>query len=192
MRRVPQNSSKDGGRDLCQTPDYALDPIVPYLYAMQERLGRQLIVWEPAAGEGLLVGYLRDLGFAVVAGDILTGQDYFLDSSEPEAYDIQLTNVPFSKKVEWMRRAACRSKAFALLMPSVTMFNRGGALVVAEFGIEIVAPLRRIDYKMPNIGWGEGKRKSTAQFHSSWYTRGFQIGQRLTQVELIKRKQRGE
>lgn len=51
--------------DRCQTPAYALDPLLPYL-------DPSWTIWECAAGEGNLSRALRDRGFTVVATDLLT------------------------------------------------------------------------------------------------------------------------
>lgn len=187
----PKRNDKDPARDRCQTPDYAVEPLLPYLYRLQAKLGRQLVVWEPAAGEGLLVGYLQQAGFAVISGDILTGQDYFNPRSEPEQYDVQVTNVPFSRKFGWLKRAYRLGKPFAFLSPSDMLFAGEKAVPLFEqHGIEVLLPYQRIDYKMPNLGWGEGKTKSQAQFHSSWFTWQLGIGKFITYVRILKGKAR--
>lgn len=189
----PKNNSADPARDHCQTPDYGFEPLIPYLQTFSRRLGRDPMVWEPAAGEGLLVGHIERAGFCVKSGDLLTGQDYFRDSSVPEAYDIQITNVPFSKKYDWIKRAYQQGKPFALLMPADTLFAGDKAVPLFEkYGIEILLPRQRIDYKMPNIGWGVDGKKSQAQFHSAWFTWGLDIGQMLTYVRLLKGRARAK
>lgn len=63
-KRRPQKETPGEvqGRDLFQTPYYATDIIVPYIPTPQ--------VWEPAAGEGMMVARLRQKGFSVFASDI--------------------------------------------------------------------------------------------------------------------------
>jgi hypothetical protein len=82
-----------------------------------------LTIWEPAAGEGLLVGHLERAGFCVTSGDILSGQDYFRESNVPAHYDVQVTNVPFSKKFAWLKRAYRFGKPF-LCLPRGFRFNK--------------------------------------------------------------------
>lgn len=55
--------------DQCQTPPYALKPLLPFL--------PRVPIWEPAAGEGMLSSGLKAAGFKVIEGDIITGQDFF-------------------------------------------------------------------------------------------------------------------
>lgn len=189
----PKNNNHDPARDRCQTPDYGFEPLLPYLLSLQARLGRTLTVWEPAAGEGLLVSYLESAGMMVISGDVLYGQDYFMQSSVPDTYDIQVTNVPFSKKYHWLRRAYYLDMPFALLMPADTLFAGEKAVPLFErHGIEVLLPTQRIDYKMPNKGWGTSENPSTAQFHSAWFTHGLNIGQFITYVRLLKGKARAQ
>jgi hypothetical protein len=54
------------------------------------------IIWESAFGDGESGKYLTELGFNVVHREI----DYF--NEEPDNWDIQITNPPFSKKKEWL------------------------------------------------------------------------------------------
>lgn len=64
--------------DQCQTPFYALDPIVPYL-----NLG--WLIWESACGDGQIVSKLTQEGFQVTGTDLLTGSNFF--SQEPDKWD---------------------------------------------------------------------------------------------------------
>lgn len=185
MARLPQQNYKtkagtSNPKDRCQTPSYALPPIIPYLNALQDKLQRQLIVWESAAGEGLLADALEVYGYNVLRSDVLTGQDYF--GYEPLEYDVQDTNVPFSRKYAWMKRAYELGKPFALLAPSSLMFTKSGAALFKRYGVEILCPSDRIDFKMVNLGWdGNG-----AQFHSSWFTWQLNVGKFFTYVDISK------
>lgn len=74
MRRTSvQNIYVPLGMDACQTPGYAIDPLLPYLAKFDT-------IWEPAAGEGLLVDALLDCSyriFTVLGSDILDGRNFF-------------------------------------------------------------------------------------------------------------------
>lgn len=182
MGRLPQkNYGTEAGvsneKDRCQTPGYALQPILPYLKS-------GWIVWESACGERLLVDALEIAGHEVIATDLLYGTDYF--GWKPGEYNVEVTNVPFSRKYDWIERACDLGKPFALLAPSTTMFAGRGQKLIERYGIEILSPDKRIDFKMPRLGWGGNGKRSTAQFHSSWFTRGLRIGQRLTFVNITK------
>ncbi len=145
------------GYDACQTPPYAIDPLLPYLTRGQ-------IIWEPARGEGHLVEAFYDAGFKeVVTSDMLTGENFF--EYEPvERWDCIITNPPYSLKFEWLERCYELGKPFALLVP-VEMLGAGKAQeLMQQHGFEIMLLSRRVDFKMPNAGWsGAG-----SQFPVMW------------------------
>lgn len=175
VKKKPKNNTKGvPERDQCGTPSYAVNPLAWYL-------PKDKIIWESAAGEGLLVDALELRGFKVVRSEIMEGQDYFV--YEPPEWDIQVTNVPFSVKYEWFQRACLLEKPFALLMPSDVLFAAQGQRIITQYNVEVLTPSQRINYKMPNKGWD-----GSAQMSTSWFTRGFNIGRMLTFVELDKPK----
>jgi hypothetical protein len=175
----PKNNSSNPARDECQTPYYAIEPLLPYLKQMVKP-DEEFNIWESAVGEGLLASYFLALGYSMFIGSQLNGKDYFLDSSVPENYSIQITNPPYSKKYQWLKRAYELQKPFALLMPADSMFAGKKAVPLFEqYGVEILLPYQRINYKMPNKGW-----EGSAQFHSAWFTWGMNIGKFLTYVTL--------
>jgi hypothetical protein len=163
MKKKPKtNRSGDEnepqGFDACQTPPYALDPLLPYL-------DFSMTIWEPASGEGLLVDALYDSGFSTVEfGDLLTGQNFF--EYEPESWDCLITNPPYSIKYKWLERCYVLSKPFALLLPVETLGAKSAQELFREHGVRVLLLDRRINFKMPNIGW-EG---SSAQFPVAWFT----------------------
>jgi hypothetical protein len=175
MPSKPKNNRKDPVADRCGTPSYAVTPLLPYL-------PKDWVLWESASGEGLLVDALETNGYQVISGDILTGQNYF--AYEPENYDCQVTNVPFSIKYDWLKRAYQLGKPFALLAPSDMLFAKTAITLFEQYGIEILIPRTRINFKMPNLGWsGRG-----AQMSTSWFTYGLNIGRMITFVDLVKPK----
>lgn len=163
-------------KDRFQTPDYALDPLLPYLSTFHT-------VWESACGDGLLVNHLQNAGFDVIATDLAIGINYF--ATDRSDYDIEITNVPFSRKYQWLRRACERDKPFALLMPSDVLFaGKMCQPLIKQYNLEFLVPNKRINFKTPNKGWD-----SSAQMHTSWVTRGLNIGQLITFVEIEVKSQ---
>lgn len=146
--------------DFCQTPAYALDPLLPYLGARE--------VWEPAAGEMGLVEALYDAGWyeeAVIASDILTGQN-FLKWTPTRHFDVIMTNPPYSLKFPWMKRCYALGKPFALLLPVDVLGSKTAQALMQEHGFEMMLLDSRVNFKMPNAGWdGAG-----AQFATFWLT----------------------
>lgn len=144
------------GHDLCQTPPYAIDPLLPYLDVYWT-------VWEPAAGEGLLVEALFDSGFTEVAAtDIQTGKNFF--EFEPPHFDAIITNPPFSLKYRWLERCYELGKPFALLLPVEVLGAKTAQQLMQKYGFEIMLLDQRVDFKMPNKGW-EG---AGSQFPVLW------------------------
>lgn len=174
----PKNNSKNPARDMCQTPDYALDPLLPYLKP-------EWCAWESACGEYYLSNALRDKAVSmVIATDQLYGHDYFSYEPDRESYDVQITNPPFSKKYPWLRRAYELGKPFALLMPADSLYARSANALFEKYGTEIIIMNPRINFKMPNKGWD-----SRANFSTAWFTWGLNIGKVLTFATVTLREQ---
>lgn len=154
-------------KDLCQTPPYALDPIMDYLklsLPLPPDSEIQPVIWEPAAGEEYLVRELRDRGFHVVATDIINGHD-FLRMDTVFLFDAIVTNPPFSQKYEFLARCYELGKPFALLMPVEVFGAVTAQRLFQEYGFEVMLLNKRVDFKMPNMGWGG----SGAWFPVAWF-----------------------
>ncbi len=160
------------GIDACQTPAYALNPLLPYLTT-------RMTIWEPACGEGYLALALEQLGFRVIRSDILTGQNFFQYQPDEQDWDL-VTNPPYSVKYKFLARCYELNRPFALLMPVETMGAKSAQVLFRRHGVEMIWLDRRINFKMPNKGW-EG---SAAQFPVAWFTHGLNIGRENTFAEL--------
>jgi hypothetical protein len=150
------------GFDACQTPGYAIDPLLPHLPVTW-------IVWEPAQGERGLVEAFYDASRPVIGSDILDGQNFF--DFEPDRWDCIVTNPPYSIKYQWLERCYQLGKPFALLLPVETLGARRAQALFIAHGVQIILLDKRINFKMPNIGW-EG---SSAQFPVAWFTWGLDL-----------------
>jgi hypothetical protein len=159
--------SKAGNLDCCQTPPYALSPVLPYL-------APEWVLWECAAGEGKLVDGLECRGWRVIASDVLTGQDFF--EYAPAGWDCIVTNPPYSVKYKWLARCYELGKPFALLLPVETLGAATAQRLFNTYGIEVVLLDKRVNFYMPNKGM-DGKG---AQFPTAWFTWGLGIGERIT------------
>jgi len=171
----PKQNYGIGDKDLCQTPDYALDPLLPYI--------KDDIVWECASGEGNIVRVLESRGHSVIGTDILFGTDFF--NWQPEAWDCIVTNPPYRLKYQWLERCYQLGKPFALLMPLETLGAKRAQVLFEKYGFEIILLRPRVNFKMPNRGY-DGKG---AQFPTAWFTWKLEIGQQITFAELIRREQ---
>lgn len=160
------------GMDACQTPAYAIDPLLRYL---QEGWN----IWEPACGEGYLEGALYDSGFSVIPTDILTGQNFF--KFEPENWNCLVTNPPYSIVFHWLERCYELGKPFALLLKVDILGTKGAQELFNQFGVEVIFVNPRISFKMPHKGWEGGG----AQFPTAWFTWGLNIGKQMTFTKVV-------
>jgi len=180
MKKTKSNT-KIPAKDLCQTPAYALGPLIPLLPP-------GCVVWESAAGEGYLVRALKDAGFFLYHSDISPDYNWgvadFLNDDFNFPYDVQVTNPPFSQKYKWLARSYEIGRPFALLMPVDVIAAASAQVLFDEYGIEILMLNRRVDFKMPNKGWDGGG----ADFSVAWFTWGLGIGRQITWMCPIDKK----
>lgn len=174
-KKKPQQN-RAGGTDVsnaydrCQTPPYAVWPLIPYLKALEARLGRTLVIWEPAAGDGYLARTLREFGFIVIEGDILTGQNFHDPESEPLHWDVIVTNPPYAAESKYPFIARCyalcvrQKKAFALIVQYDTGAAWQAQQHMRRHGAEEMRFDKRVDFGMPVVGFDE----SQAQFPTIW------------------------
>ncbi len=172
MGKPKTNRAGDPNRalkmDACQTPAYAVGPLLPFLKP-------EWTLWESAAGEGLLAAAMRKGGFTVLETDILTGQNFF-QTMPPYGVDAQVTNPPYSVKFHWLARSYQLNIPFALLMPVEVLGAKSAQRLFRKHGLEVIFLDDRVDFKMPNQGWnGLG-----AKFPVAWFTNGLHIGKDMT------------
>lgn len=158
--------------DRCQTPLYALDPLLPYLPP-------KCWVWEPAAGDGNIARALHKANHWVVSTDVLTGHNFF--TWQPALWTVLVTNPPYSIKYDWLAHCYELGRPFALLLPIDTIGAAKGQCLFRRHGVEIIYLNRRVNFKMPNKGYG-----GSAQFATAWFTWGLNIGQAITFAEITR------
>jgi hypothetical protein len=148
-------STKSQVFDCCQTPAYALDPLLSYLRP-------DWIVWESAAGKGRMVRALTPHVRQVVASDILTGQNFF--DYQPPAFDAIVTNPPYSIKFDWLERCYQLGKPFAVLVPVEMIGAEAAQRLMKRHGAELLLLSPRVNFEMPI----KGDDGSSAQFPTFW------------------------
>lgn len=160
------------GRDQFQTPNYATDLIVPFIYHRS--------LWECCAGEGRMASRLKHYGFHVLATSIETGCNA-LTHYPALNWDCAITNPPFSLKAKIVKRFIELDKPFAFLVPSD--WSHWMIEAMNTYGCQLIIPSRRINYITPS---GRQGRESSAPFHSMWLTRYFNLSDRIVFRELTK------
>lgn len=185
-RNKPKNNyagdiTRVSSYDVCQTPPHAVEPILPLL-------SPDWLVWESAVGpERLLYMSLFENGVDVIGTDLMHGEQFNFFTYQPSQWTVQVTNPPWSIKYEWIEHSFKLGRPFALLVPYETTFaakfrNVARLYHNKPWPIEVLTPERRINYKMPNTGWGVEeydpikdkmvKRGDSAQMPTMWLTWG--------------------
>jgi len=187
-RNYGENPYIPMGMDLCQTPRYAITPLLPYL-------DKSKILFDPAMGKGYLVQWLELEGYSVIASDLQMGYNFLVDAPPTVSFDvdqsevlhvpdIQVTNPPYSLKYKWLARSYELGIPFALLLPLETLGAKKAQTLFREYGMELIILDRRVNFMMPNKGW----ENSAAQFPVAWFTWGLNIGRDITYAKLRGRK----
>lgn len=184
--RVPQPETPEESqpRDLFQTPQYAVDLLIPFI---PKRITK---VWECAAGERRMANRLVNHGYDVWATDIrenLDGVDVFNFMTEmtiPNKNNTAIiTNPPYSLKRKFFEK--CLEEyhiPFALLISGD--YSMWTINAVWKQDCEKIIPNRRIDYITPT--GKSGATGNTSYFHTYWMTWGFGLGRTETFVDLTK------
>ena len=157
-----------GGRsDEFQTPKIAINCLLPYLK-------KDWVLWECAWGGGSLATHLKGGGFKVVGNS----SDNFFETER--GCDCIITNPPYSKKEEFLKRCYQLNKPFALLMPLTALEGKKRGELYRKYGIQLLIPNKRINFITPS-GKGSG-----AWFQVCWFCWKLNLPKDLNFVELEK------
>lgn len=143
--------------DRCNTPPYALDPLLPYLKPYWH-------VWECAAGTRNISRTIRPHVATVYSSDLIDMPATNFFTWQPPRFDAIVTNPPYSIKFDWLERCYQLGKPFALLVPVEMIGAQAAQRQMEKHGAELLLLNRRVNFEMPNKGW-EG---SAAQFPVLW------------------------
>lgn len=145
-----KESYKAGAKDCCQTPAYAIEPLIPYL-----RPGAR--IWEPACGRRNLVDALVKANFECLGTDLLKGQN-FLECEPYIDCDYIITNPPYSSplKGKFIARCYALGKPWALLVPCDSIGMKSFQKYARVYGFEMMLLDDRVDFEMPQKGYNGG------------------------------------
>lgn len=93
--------------DFYPTPEAAFKPLLPFIMAV----GCE--VWEPAAGDGRLIKWMRAAGIDCAGSDLTEGRDFLLDRERRKTI---VTNPPFSLAQEFADHAIAHAEHVFLLL----------------------------------------------------------------------------
>ena len=130
-------------------------------------------------------------GWDVIRSSIQDGQDFF--QYEPEEYDIIISNPPFTKKNEVLKRLCELGKPFAILLPLNSLQGKD-RFEYFDQGIQILSFDKRISYHNPENmeKYVKGCSFATAYFCRGVLARDLMI-ERLVEFEMpLKKNNRRE
>ena len=123
------------------TPFYAVEPLLEFL-------PKGKIIWCPFDEEwSAFYQLFTEKGFEVVLSSLHDGKDFF--EYEPKNWDILVSNPPFSKKNEVLKRAYQLGKPFALLLP-VNSIQGKARYKIFKNEIQMLCFDARVDYHTKN------------------------------------------
>lgn len=131
--------NKTASGDEVFTPFYAVNPLLKYI-------PRNKVIWCPFDEEWS--AYYRlfiEEGYKVIRSSLNEGQDFF--TYEPnEDYDIIVSNPPFSKKDDVLKRLDALRKPFAILLPANSIQGKKRYETCFKNGVQMLCFDYRIDF----------------------------------------------
>lgn len=141
-------------KDEYYTPQILVEPILKYVKPNST-------VWCPFDTEDSeFVIVLKEDGHKVIATHIWTGQDFFL--YEPEEYDCIISNPPFTRKLDVLKRLYDLDKPFAMVL-GLPILNYQE---IGNFFLDKDLQLLIVDKKVSFDG-------NTASFNNSYFCHKF-------------------
>jgi len=153
----------NGHTDEIYTPENAIFPLLPFLK-------KDKVIWECAYGEGDLAKHFQKYGFKVIGN----GEDFFNTDLD---CDYIITNPPYSKKGQFIKRAFELNKPFAFLLPLTTLEGKFRGEIFRENRIQLIIPNKRINFITPNRG-------KSSWFATAWFCGNMNLEKDLNFVEL--------
>lgn len=135
------------------TPKYAWENIA-------HLIPKDKIIWEAFYGDGKSGTDLQELGFNVVHEPI----DFF----DNDFGEIIVTNPPFSKVKEIMKRLSVLDKPFIIILPS-SKINTSYFREWKDKGLQIIIPRKRIHFEKQINGETPDNLKNACNFDCFYY-----------------------
>ena len=136
------------------TPKYAWENI-------QNLIPKDKVIWEPFYGDGKSGNDLTSLGFNVIHKPI----DFF----DNNLGDIIVSNPPFSKSKEIMKRLKLLDKPFIIILPSSKINTGYMRNDYINSKLQIIIPKKRIHFLKQINGKTPDKLKNACNFDCFYY-----------------------
>ncbi len=166
------NTTAEG--DEVYTPFYAVEPLLEFI-------DKDKTIWCPFDEDwSAFVQTFKENGFKVINSHLKDGKDFF--EYEPDHYDLIISNPPFSKKDEVLKRCYELNKPFSLLLPVNSIQGKKRVSSFKKYGLELLIFDLRVDYH--TNGNFETYTKGN-HFGSAYFCKGF-LPEKLVFKELKK------
>ena len=164
-----------GSNDECYTPDYGVEPILKYIPEGD-------IVWCPFdTKESEFVKQISKTN-EVIYSHISTGQDFF--DYEPHAWDIIVSNPPFTNKRKYFERVLSFGKPFALIMTNTWLNDSAPKQLFKDKDLQLLMFDKRMKFISP-----DGRNNDKITFSSSYYCWNFLPKQiKMEELQVTKKK----
>ena len=131
--------------------------------AIQKYIPKDKEIWEAFYGNGSSANYLRELGYSVISEEV----DFF----KSDLGDIIVSNPPFSKKKEVVKRMKELGKPFILIMPSPAIHTSyiRESFSDTDSPLQIIIPRKRIQFIKLINGKTPKNYKSYCNFDCFYY-----------------------
>ncbi len=150
------------------TPKYAWENI-------QHLIPKDKVIWEAFYGDGESGNYLTELGYEVIHEPV----DFF----ENDMGDIIVSNPPFSKTKDVMRRLKELDKPFVLILPASKLCCSYIRENYKETELQIVIPRKRIQFIKRVNGEIPKDYKSKCNFDCFYYCYKMNFNKDITWLE---------
>ena len=141
------------------TPKYAWENIKDYIPKCK--------IWEAFYGDGESGNYLTDMGFDVIHEE----RDFFTEP--PDEWDMIVSNPPFSKSKEVMKKLLEYDKPFIIIFPS-SKINTSYFRDWKNKNLQIIIPRKRIQFIKLVDGKVPENWKNSCNFDCFYYA--YKIG----------------
>ena len=162
--------------DLYETNEKAILAIYDFVISKLPNF-KEIMFYEPAMGNGRIINVLKSKGIQIYGNDKFTqghSVDYLTDIVPDTLYDFIITNPPFNKATEFLKKMYESAKPFLLLLPFDYLSTISRYSLFHEYGVIIY-----ILFPKPRFT-KEGKEIQVAS--SAWY---YGNSGRVTKGEIL-------
>lgn len=148
VKKLNENINEIKDSDRFETPEYAMPMLYDWLIH-----NPNWRIWESACGSGRMAGYFKKYGFnCVLQSDLAMGDEYNYFNMNPDNYDVEITNIPFSISLKWIRKAIERDRPFAFIIPFKSL-EQQLCEITDKYKCQMIVPYQRIEFYTPQEGW---------------------------------------